>query len=43
MQTGNKRAREVDLSDLDLGKLDALDPSKTSGEQKVSLDFRFPC
>lgn len=39
MQTGKKKAREVDLSDLDLGKLEALDPSKSTGEQKVRLRF----
>ena len=35
MMPGKKKTREVDLSDFDLGKIEALDPSFNSGDQKV--------
>lgn len=35
MKTAGKKAREVDLSDFNIDKIEALDPSNTKGEHKV--------
>lgn len=47
MKSAGKKAREVDLADFNLDKIEALDPSNSKGEHKVltvllaSLNGRF--
>lgn len=36
MKSAGKKAREVDLADFNLDKIEALDPSNSKGEHKVS-------